>query len=182
MNRPSTFAVPCTVYSAATSLRSMGLGPYPRALKLVGECGTNLSPGRMPSTSPPGCVSLTSNKISGGKVLSSRTRRSGQPSRGAAAARRGSRRAHRHRTLGAFYSAPVRRVSKARPRRSPPRPARSPSCSTIPCVMVWNTAIRAPPNTRSVTAAASSPISRRRSEVAPKICLAGRTRGRLSVS
>ena len=61
----------------------------------------------MPSTSPPvATVSLTQqHKISGGKVLS-RTRRSGKPSRGAAAARRGSRRAHRHR-IGSVLSAPV---------------------------------------------------------------------------
>ncbi len=56
-----------------------GLGPY-LALKLVGECGTNLSawPNAKHFTSWL-CLS-PSNKISGGKVLSSRTRRSGSPS------------------------------------------------------------------------------------------------------
>jgi hypothetical protein len=53
-----------------------GLGPY-LALKLVGECGTNLSawPNAKHFTSWL-CLS-PSNKISGGKILSSRTRRSG---------------------------------------------------------------------------------------------------------
>ena len=107
MNRPSTFAVPCTVYSAATSLRSMDLGPY-LALKLVGECGTNLSawPNAKHFTSWL-CLS-PSNKISGGKVLSSRTRTIGQPEPrrccGFAAV---CRRTHGHR-VGSILPAPVR--------------------------------------------------------------------------
>ena len=56
--------------------RIHGLGPY-LALKLVGECGTDLSawPNAKHFTSWLGLA--PSNKISGGKVLSSRTRRSG---------------------------------------------------------------------------------------------------------
>src|SRR6185437_13236206 len=46
----------------------------------------------------------------------------------------------------------------ARPRRSLPPPAKSLSCSTILCAMAWNTAIREPLITRSVTADVSSPI------------------------
>lgn len=49
--------------------------------------------------------------------------------------------------------------ASARPRRSLPRPAKSPSCSTIPYGTVWNTAIREPPTTRRITVDASSPIS-----------------------
>ncbi len=53
-----------------------GLGPY-LALKLVGECGTNLSawPSAKHFTSWLGLA--PHNKISGGKVLSSKTRRTG---------------------------------------------------------------------------------------------------------
>lgn len=48
--------------------------------------------------------------------------------------------------------------ASAKPRRSLRRPARSLSCSIIPCVMLWNTAIREPPITRNVIAGVSSPI------------------------
>ncbi len=132
-----------------------GLGPY-LALKLVGECGTNLSawPDAKHFTSWL-CLS-PSNKISGGKVLS---RGPGDPAAG------------RRRCCGLLRSpsgAPrprwgpstgaCRRAS-AKPRQSPRRPARSPSCSTTPCATAWNTATQEPRTTRSVTAAGFSPTS-----------------------
>jgi transposase len=89
-----------------------GLGPY-LALKLVGECGTNLSawPNAKHFTSWL-CLS-PSNKISGGKVLSSRTRRSG--SRAAALLRLAAVTVGRTETaLGAFYRRLSARVGKAK--------------------------------------------------------------------
>ncbi len=89
-----------------------GLGPY-LALKLVGECGTNLSawPNAKHFTSWL-CLS-PSNKISGGKVLSSRTRRSG--SRAAALLRLAAVAVGRSETaLGAFYRRLSARVGKAK--------------------------------------------------------------------
>ncbi len=89
-----------------------GLGPY-LALKLVGECGTNLSawPNAKHFTSWL-CLS-PSNKISGGKVLSSRTRRSG--SRAAALLRLAAVAVGRTETaLGAFYRRLSARVGKAK--------------------------------------------------------------------
>jgi transposase len=89
-----------------------GLGPAV-ALKLVGECGTNL-------TAWPSAKHFTSwlclapcNKISGGKVLSSRTRRSG--SRAAALLRLAAISVGRTETaLGAFYRRLSARVGKAK--------------------------------------------------------------------
>ena len=71
-----------------------GLGPY-LALKLVGECGTNLSawPTAKHFTSWLGLA--PHNKISGGKVLSSNPAHQ-QPGRDLAAACRRNGRAHRH--------------------------------------------------------------------------------------
>ena len=89
-----------------------GLGPY-LALKLVGECGTNLSawPDAKHFTSWL-CLS-PSNKISGGKVLSSRTRRS--RSRAAALLRLAAVAVGRTETaLGAFYRRLSARVGKAK--------------------------------------------------------------------
>ena len=89
-----------------------GLGPY-LALKLVGECGTNLSawPNAKHFTSWL-CLS-PSNKISGGKVLSSRTRRSG--SRAAALLQLAAVAVGRTETaLGAFYRRLSARVGKAK--------------------------------------------------------------------
>ena len=89
-----------------------GLGPY-LALKLVGECGTNLSawPNAKHFTSWL-CLS-PSNKISGGKVRSSRTRRSG--SRAAALLRLAAVAVGRTETaLGAFYRRLSARVGKAK--------------------------------------------------------------------
>ncbi|ATU91473.1 IS110 family transposase [Phyllobacterium zundukense] len=89
-----------------------GLGPY-LALKLVAECGTNLSawPNAKHFTSWL-CLS-PSNKISGGKVLSSRTRRSG--SRAAALLRLAAVAVGRTETaLGAFFRRLSARVGKAK--------------------------------------------------------------------
>jgi transposase len=89
-----------------------GLGPH-LALKLVGECGTDLSawPNAKHFTSWL-CLS-PSNKISGGKVLSSRTRRSG--SRAAALLRLAAVAVGRTETaLGAFYRRLSARVGKAK--------------------------------------------------------------------
>ena len=89
-----------------------GLGPY-LALKLVAECGTDLWawPNAKHFTSWL-CLS-PSNKISGGKVLSSRTRRSS--SRAAALLRLAAVAVGRTETaLGAFYRRLSARVGKAK--------------------------------------------------------------------
>lgn len=88
-----------------------GLGPG-LALKLVGECGTDLQawPGAKHFTSWLGLA--PSNKISGGKVLSSRTRRTGN--RAAALLRLAATAVGRTETaLGAFYRRLSARVGKA---------------------------------------------------------------------
>jgi transposase len=89
-----------------------GLGPY-LALKLVGECGTNL-------TAWPDAKHFTSwlalaphNKISGGKVLSSKTRRTSN--RAASLLRLAAGTVGRTDTaLGAFYRRLSARVGKAK--------------------------------------------------------------------
>ena len=89
-----------------------GLGPS-LALKLIGECGTDL-------TAWPDAKHFTSwlclapaNKISGGKILSTRTRRSG--SRAAALLRLAAVTVGRTQTaLGAFYRRLSARVGKAK--------------------------------------------------------------------
>jgi transposase len=89
-----------------------GLGPY-LALKLVGECGTDLSawPNAKHFTSWLGLA--PSNKISGGKVLSSRTRRSGN--RAASLLRLAAVTVGRTDTaLGAFFRRLSGRVGKAK--------------------------------------------------------------------
>ena len=89
-----------------------GLGPY-LALKLVGECGTDLSawPSAKHFTSWLGLA--PHNKISGGKVLSSRTRRSGN--RAASLLRLAAVTVGRTDTaLGAFYRRLSARVGKAK--------------------------------------------------------------------
>jgi transposase len=89
-----------------------GLGPYV-ALKLIAECGDDLSawPSAKHFTS---WLSLApSNKISGGKVLASRTRRTG--SRAAAALRLAAATVGRTDTaLGAFYRRLSARIGKAK--------------------------------------------------------------------
>jgi transposase len=98
--------------------RIHGLGPS-LALKLAGEWGTNLSawPSSKHFTSWP-CLA-PGNKISGGKVLSSRTRRSG--SRAAAPPRLAAATAGRTGTApGAFYRR-LSRVGKAKAVTAPAR-------------------------------------------------------------
>ena len=89
-----------------------GLGPY-LSLKLIGECGTDLSawPTAKHFTS---WLSLApSNKISGGRILSSKTRRSN--SRAAALLRLAAVTVGRTETaLGAFYRRLSARVGKAK--------------------------------------------------------------------
>ena len=53
-----------------------GIGPF-LALRLIGECGTDLSRWRTAKHFTSWLSLAPHNKISGGKVLSSRTRRSG---------------------------------------------------------------------------------------------------------
>jgi transposase len=89
-----------------------GLGPYV-TLKLIAECGDDLSawPSAKHFTSWLGLS--PSNKISGGKVLASRTRRTG--SRAAAALRLAAATVGRTDTaLGAFYRRLSARVGKAK--------------------------------------------------------------------
>jgi transposase len=89
-----------------------GLGPY-LALKLVGECGTNLAawPSAKHFTSWLGLA--PHNKISGGKVLSSKTRRTSN--RAAALLRLAAATVGRTDTaLGAFYRRLSARVGKAK--------------------------------------------------------------------
>ena len=111
-HRPSTSARRCTRCSGVDLTQIHGMGPS-LALKLVGECGTDLSawPSAKHFTS---WLSLApSNKISGGKVLSSRTRRSGN--RAAALLRLAAVTVGRTDTaLGAFYRRLSARVGKAK--------------------------------------------------------------------
>ncbi|WP_042704381.1 transposase, partial [Azospirillum sp. B506] len=89
-----------------------GLGPS-LALKLVGECGTDLSAWPSAKHFTSWLCLAPSNKISGGKVLSSRTRRSG--SRAAALLRLAATTVGRTETaLGAFYRRLSARVGKAK--------------------------------------------------------------------
>jgi transposase len=92
--------------------RIHGLGPY-LALKLVAECGTDLSAWPSAKHFTSWLCLAPSNKISGGKVLSARTRRSG--SRTAALLRLAAVAAGRTETaLGAFYRRLSGRVGKAK--------------------------------------------------------------------
>lgn len=89
-----------------------GIGPY-LALKLVAECGTDMT--RWPSAKhfTSWLCLAPGNKISGGKILSSRTRRSG--SRAAAALRLAATTVGKADTaLGAFYRRLGSRVGKAK--------------------------------------------------------------------
>jgi transposase len=89
-----------------------GLGPYV-ALKLVAECGDDLSAWPSAKHFTSWLCLAPSNKISGGKVLSSRTRRSG--SRAAALLRLAAVAIGRTPTaLGAFYRRLSARVGKAK--------------------------------------------------------------------
>src|SRR6201997_4603938 len=89
-----------------------GLGPY-LALKLVAECGDDLSAWPSAKHFTSWLCLAPSNKISGGKVLSSRTRRSG--SRAAALLRLAAVTIGRTDTaLGAFYRRLSARIGKAK--------------------------------------------------------------------
>jgi hypothetical protein len=89
-----------------------GLGPY-LALKLVSECGTDLSAWPSAKHFTSWLCLAPSNKISGGKVLSARTRRSGN--RAAALLRLAATTVGRTDTaLGAFYRRLSARVGKAK--------------------------------------------------------------------
>jgi transposase len=89
-----------------------GLGPT-LALKLVGECGTDLSAWPSAKHFTSWLCLAPSNKISGGKVLSARTRRSG--SRAAALMRLAATTVGRTETaLGAFYRRLSARIGKAK--------------------------------------------------------------------
>src|SRR4249919_2908713 len=89
-----------------------GLGPY-LALKLVGECGTDLSPWPSAKHFTSWLCLAPSNKISGGKVLSSRTRRSSN--RASALLRLAAVTVGRTETaLGAFYRRLAGRIGKAK--------------------------------------------------------------------
>jgi transposase len=89
-----------------------GLGPY-LALKLVGECGTDLSAWPSAKHFTSWLCLAPSNKISGGKVLSSRTRRSNN--RASALLRLAAVTVGRTETaLGAFYRRLAGRVGKAK--------------------------------------------------------------------
>ena len=89
-----------------------GLGPT-LALKLVGECGTDLSAWPSAKHFTSWLCLAPSNKISGGKVLSARTRRSG--SRAAALLRLAATTVGRTETaLGAFYRRLSARIGKAK--------------------------------------------------------------------
>ena len=89
-----------------------GLGPS-LALKLIGECGTDLSAWPDAKHFTSWLCLAPSNKISGGKVLSARTRRSG--SRAAALLRLAATTVGRTQTaLGAFYRRLSARIGKAK--------------------------------------------------------------------
>ena len=89
-----------------------GLGPS-LALKLVGECGTDLSAWPDAKHFTSWLCLAPSNKVSGGKVLSTKTRRSG--SRAAALLRLAAVTVGRTETaLGAFYRRLSARIGKAK--------------------------------------------------------------------
>ena len=89
-----------------------GIGPY-LALKLIAECGDDLSAWPSAKHFTSWLCLAPSNKISGGKILSSRTRRSG--SRAAALLRLAATTIGRTDTaLGAFYRRLSTRTGKAK--------------------------------------------------------------------
>jgi len=89
-----------------------GLGPY-LALKLIGECGRDMSRWRSVKHFTSWLALAPGNKISGGKVLASRTRRSSN--RAAALLRLAATTVGRTTTaLGAFYRRLAARIGKAK--------------------------------------------------------------------
>jgi Transposase IS116/IS110/IS902 family len=75
LTKPAHPESPSPGKGAVAGEKIHGLGPY-LALKLVGECGTDLSAWPSAKHFTSWLCLAPSNKISGGKVLSSRTRRS----------------------------------------------------------------------------------------------------------
>lgn len=120
-----------------------GFGPY-LALKLIAECGDDLSAWPSAKHFTSWLCLAPSNKISGGKILSSRTRRSG--SRAAALLRLAAVTVGRTDTaIGAFY----RRLSaRTRSKPSPQLLASLPFSSTTPYGTGWTTSTLARPRTR----------------------------------
>ena len=108
-----------------------GLGPS-LALKLIGECGTDLRAWPTSKHFTSWLCLAPGNKTSGGKVLSSRTRRSS--SRAAALLRLAATSVGRSETaLGAFYRRLSSRAGKAKAVTATPAKLRF--CSTIPLGM-----------------------------------------------
>jgi len=118
--------------------RIHGMGPY-LALKLVSECGDDLSAWPSAKHFTSWLCLAPSNKISGGKVLSSRTRRSGSRAasllRLAAVTIGGAIPRWEHST-GDYPPVPENR------KPSPRQPARLRAVLTMRCVTVWITSIR----------------------------------------
>lgn len=113
VNTPS-FAIRAALYGVlGTDLTQIhGLGPS-LAVKLVGECGTDLKAWPSAKHFTSWLCLAPDNKISGGKVLSSRTRRSS--SRAAALLRLAAVTIGRSDTaLGAFYRRQAARAGKAK--------------------------------------------------------------------
>ena len=112
-----------------------GLGPSV-ALTLVGECGTDMS--RWPTAKhfTSWLALAPRNKVSGGKVLSSTTRRSANR---AAVGLRLARSPWGRPIPPWVPSIVVSGRGPARPRPSPPPHANSRSCSTTRCAMAWST-------------------------------------------
>ena len=129
-----------------------GFGPY-LALKLIAECGDDLSAWPSAKHFTSWLCLAPSNKISGGKVLSSRTRCSG--SRSAALLRLAAVTIGRTDTaLGAFYRRLSARIGKIKAITATARKIAVPSIT--PCVMGWTTSTRARPPTRPVIGRGSS--------------------------
>jgi transposase len=130
-----------------------GLGPS-LALKLVGECGTDLRAWPTAKHFTSWLCLAPGNKISGGKVLSSRTRRSS--SRAAALSRLAATTIGRSDTaLGAFYRRLSSRAGKA---KAVTATARKIAILFYNSGTVWPTGIRVPTTMRNNIAAVSSPI------------------------
>jgi transposase len=119
--RPRTDQVNCLAFDVRAALFALlgkdltqidGLGPY-LSLKLIAECGDDLSAWASAKHFTSWLGLAPSNKISGGKVLSSRTRRCG--SRAAALLRLAAVTVGRTDTaLGAFYRRLSARIGKAK--------------------------------------------------------------------
>ena len=128
---PSTSAQRFTRCSGVDLTQIHGIGPY-LALKLVGECGTDLSAWPSAKHFTSWLCLAPGNKISGRQGAVGANPPLQQPGRGALRLAAVTR-------LGAptrrwAPSIAVCRRASAKPRRSPPPPARLPCCSTTRCV------------------------------------------------